>query len=326
MSDPNKHKGDICRNCKLPLAHQENFCPACGQKNDIRRLSLMEYISEALGNFFSFDSKIIQSLIPFFFKPGVLSRQYVDGQRARYVVPFRMYMFFSVLFFLVAGLTKEFERSGPPVNLQLPDQVVSQNQDTIQIDSLIQIVRDSLESEGVAGEFAIDQAILYASENPDSSAEAALRALGWEVSEQLIADYDLWTKFIRMDQAEFAKHLLNQLPLIIFLFIPLLASALKLLYIRRNIFYSEHLTFLFQSNSMIFLLATLAIVLKRSFSLDFIQIFVIVFNAYFLLAMKNFYQQSWLKTIFKFFLVLLSYAILLPIFIIGSLLVLYYFY
>ena len=99
-------KGDRCKNCQTDLLAAENYCPKCGQKNDVRRLSVVEFILESMGNFFSYDSKIIQSLIPFFTKPGVLSRKYVDGEKARFVVPFRMYMFFSVMFFLVAGLNK----------------------------------------------------------------------------------------------------------------------------------------------------------------------------------------------------------------------------
>ena len=286
----------------------------------------MEYISEALGNFFSFDSKIIQSLIPFFTRPGVLSRRYVDGERARYVVPFRMYMFFSVIFFLVAGLTKQFEQSTSLVDIKLPDEVVTENQDTVQVDSILQMMRDSMSIATVSNKFEIDQAILYALDNPDSSAQAALRELQWERSEENISNYELWTKFVRMDQDEFAKHTINQLPLIIFLFIPLLAAALKLFYIRRNIYYSEHLTFLFQTNSMMFLLALLAIVFKRSFGVDIAQVSMIVFGIYFLIAMKNFYLQSWLKTLIKYFMVLLSYGILLPVFTIASLLILYYFY
>ncbi len=327
MGKRKSFKGDQCRNCQTQLTAEENYCPNCGQKNDIRRLSISEYISESMGNFFSFDSKIIRSMIPFFIRPGVLSRKYVDGEKAKYVVPFRMYMFFSLIFFLVAGYSKKIGEVGDAMDFNLPDsmELVSQT-DSIGLDSLIATARDSFNPDDSIGGFSLDQAILYAMKNPDTPANRALEQMNVEPTESQVKLFDLVTKFIRMDRKEFFNQLLDNAPLIIFLFMPIMALMLKIFYIRRNIYYSEHLTFLLQSNSMIFVLATIGVVLTELFNWNTTFIAFVFFSVYFLIAMRNFYKQSWIKTILKYVLMGFSYAFLLPIFVLIYILMSYYFY
>ena len=174
--------------------------------------------------------------------------------------------------------------------------------------------------------FPIMDALNYARKNADSSSIVALSSLGLEPSLGNIRQYEFWTKFLRMDQHEFVNDMLDKLPFIIFLFMPFLAFALKFLYIRRDIYYSEHLTFLLQSNSMVFLLATLVILLKKVLGVDLDVVAWLFFSIYFLIAMKNFYQQGWMKTILKYILVGWSYVILLPLFGVLSIIFVYYFY
>src|SRR5439155_26763539 len=49
---------------------------------------------------FHFDSKFFDSVHDVLFRPGYMSRQYVDGKRARFLDPIRMYLFTSAVFFL----------------------------------------------------------------------------------------------------------------------------------------------------------------------------------------------------------------------------------
>lgn len=97
-------KGLKCLNCGYPLYGNENFCPNCSQVNDERRISLKDYFSGFFSNFFSFDSKLYKTLVPLLFKPGKVSKEYVEGKRKKYANPFRLFLHITIIYFLLTGL------------------------------------------------------------------------------------------------------------------------------------------------------------------------------------------------------------------------------
>lgn len=38
-------------------------------------------------------------------KPGIVSKNYIDGKRSRYSNPFRFYLTVSIIFFLILGIS-----------------------------------------------------------------------------------------------------------------------------------------------------------------------------------------------------------------------------
>lgn len=58
---------------------------------------------------FNFDAKFWNTIIPLLIKPGVVSKNYIDGKRQRYSNPFRFYLTVSILFFLILGLSKSID-------------------------------------------------------------------------------------------------------------------------------------------------------------------------------------------------------------------------
>ncbi len=93
-----------CANCGTPL--RGRFCSACGQEDrDPARVSVGELVSDWLGDVFTFDSRLFRTLGPLVRKPGFLTREYLAGRRMRYVPPLRLFIFISLIMFLVMGLT-----------------------------------------------------------------------------------------------------------------------------------------------------------------------------------------------------------------------------
>lgn len=88
-----------CRNCSSRL--EGPFCSQCGQKARKLDLSLAELLGELLGNLISFDSRIWRTVVPLFLRPGDLSARYLAGQRVRFVPPVRLYVFVSIIYFLL---------------------------------------------------------------------------------------------------------------------------------------------------------------------------------------------------------------------------------
>ncbi len=102
-------QGIICLNCEQPISDKDNFCSNCGQVNDTSRLSLKTYFSEYLAGFFSFDNRFLKTVFPLLFKPGKVTKDYIEGKRMRYVNPFQLYINVSIIFFLILSLLKTIE-------------------------------------------------------------------------------------------------------------------------------------------------------------------------------------------------------------------------
>jgi len=69
-------------------------------KGMIRPLSGM--LHDVADTVLNIDSRIFRTLAPLYFRPGFLTNEYFAGRRVRYVTPFRLYFFLSVIAFFAA--------------------------------------------------------------------------------------------------------------------------------------------------------------------------------------------------------------------------------
>ncbi len=93
----------ICKNCETKLLDDYQFCPRCGQESKEKVVTFKEFILDFLGDYFTFDSLIIRSFNPLLFNPGFLTNEFLAGRRVRYIPPLRMFIFISIIFFLILG-------------------------------------------------------------------------------------------------------------------------------------------------------------------------------------------------------------------------------
>jgi hypothetical protein len=125
------------------------------------------------------------------------------------------------------------------------------------------------------------------------------------------------------DQQSFGRALWNNIPKMMFIFLPLIAAALAVLYVRSGRYYVEHLLFVVHFHAFFFLGGIVVLVLQRlselssgGLSLGFtaaegILGGVLVFYVpwYLLRAMRRVYAQGWWKTLPKFALLGLAYLV-----------------
>ncbi|WP_438989826.1 DUF3667 domain-containing protein [Polaribacter sp.] len=100
-----KIKDPSCLNCGHPFFGQEKFCPECGQANKGNSITFKSFINEVFNGLFNFDAKFWNTIIPLLMKPGIVSKNYIDGKRSRYSNPFRFYLTVSIIFFLILGIS-----------------------------------------------------------------------------------------------------------------------------------------------------------------------------------------------------------------------------
>ena len=88
-----------CANCGTTLLGPH--CYACGQpvKGMVRHLSSI--LVDAADTILNIDSRIFRTIVPLYFRPGYLTNEYFEGRRVRYVTPFRLYFFLSILAFFL---------------------------------------------------------------------------------------------------------------------------------------------------------------------------------------------------------------------------------
>lgn len=92
----------VCRNCGAALAG--DFCHDCGQSAQSLRRPFWALLGESIETLFSLDSRAARTLPSLLIHPGRMTRAYLDGQRARFIPPFRLYVLASLIFFVVLPL------------------------------------------------------------------------------------------------------------------------------------------------------------------------------------------------------------------------------
>ena len=92
----------ICLNCGAGLAGP--FCHQCGQHAHVHR-TLSAFFHDFLHGVLHFEGKIWRTLPLLVWKPGEITRRYIDGERARFVSPIALFLFCVFLMFAVVGLT-----------------------------------------------------------------------------------------------------------------------------------------------------------------------------------------------------------------------------
>lgn len=89
----------ICLNCNTPLYGR--YCHVCGQENLEPKETVWHLVNHFFQDITHFDGKFFSTVKYLITKPGFLSKEYMQGKRASYLNPIRMYVFTSAVFFVV---------------------------------------------------------------------------------------------------------------------------------------------------------------------------------------------------------------------------------
>ncbi len=281
-----------CLNCGEVL--KGKYCYNCGQKNIPRRQTMGELFENFLGSFFSYESKFFRTIKYLLFKPGFLTIEYNAGRRERYYHPARMYVFISFVFFLLYFALSDDEE-------QLDEAQTGEV-----------VIKDEKKDKNI---FQID-GNEYDNRREYDSVQSTLPEQerdNWLVRQLNYRSFELDEKYKDDDDqffSELGESFAANSPKVFFLLLPIFALLLKLLYIRRDFFYSEHLVMSIYFYNFFFAAGIITLLLELIPWLDWIGVLTFfVIGLYLLLAMKWVYKQSWRKTIFKFILLSFVFSI-----------------
>ncbi len=112
---PHPDQPEKCLNCDTPLVGA--YCHACGQQGHIHR-TIAAFMHDLLHGALHFEGKLWRTLPLLAFRPGGLTRRYIEGERARFVSPMALFLFTVFLMFAVfqiMGFTAPTNLSGDEV-------------------------------------------------------------------------------------------------------------------------------------------------------------------------------------------------------------------
>lgn len=325
-----------CLNCGTELRGQ--YCGSCGQRARGRLISLWELLQDAFGDLFEIDSRLWRTVVPLLVRPGRLTRDYLEGRRARYMPPFRMYLVLSVIFFVVAFFNPEDDLSllFEPQPQPTPEEVAEQQLEAAEkreaveaeLNEVLKDLADDVEEEteghdvkfGVSADdpsgefnFKIDPETgecTYSSQDdlPDWFQRRLTKERLEEMCERIGAD----------GGKTLGNLVLDNIPVALIVLMPIMALVLKVLYPLSRRYFVEHLLFFVHFHSFFFLILTLQVLYARFAGLvslpEVAKILPIVAAAFYIpvylyKSMRQVYDQGHVVTFAKYIVLAVAYSI-----------------
>jgi hypothetical protein len=306
-----------CQNCNTHFIG--HYCPNCGQsvKEFDRPFSFVFY--NFVGDIFTFDTRFFNTFLQLIFHPGKLTSEFFAGRRVRYAPPFRVFIFMSFLLFLLLQiltskeLNRALENSPTHFNLNIADQSSEHSYTKFTTDK----------NSGIR--ISTPDSLVAASENSRQLLNKIAAKLEGELDgEKNIQKKNKKIELIRLLRSpeEATSKALNLLSWAFFVLLPIFALLLKFVFIRRNQNYVRHLIFSIHFHSFVFFDFILLILLKLIFiKLPewLVVVSILIIPAYFILSLRHFYRQGFLKIIAKSIVVSILYNFIFWFAIIGVL-------
>jgi hypothetical protein len=104
-------QGGLCLNCGAALLGE--YCHHCGQSGHVHR-SIGGWWHDIAHGVLHLDGKVWRTLPMLAFRPGELTRRYIDGERARFLSPIALFLFSVFLMFAVFSMVGGPFSSGTP--------------------------------------------------------------------------------------------------------------------------------------------------------------------------------------------------------------------
>ena len=110
-----------CLNCGAPISGR--YCSNCGQKAKIKR-SLRAFFADMATQLLDFEGKVWRTLPMLAFKPGEMTRRYIDGERVKFVSPIALFIFSVFAMFAALSLNGALDvESGGKIQTDLAESI-----------------------------------------------------------------------------------------------------------------------------------------------------------------------------------------------------------
>src|SRR5438445_7128117 len=330
-----------CENCGAQLTGR--YCAQCGQAAVDYRRSFRHVIVDVLDSFLNWDSKFFATIALLILKPWRLTNEFLAGKRVRYVHPLRLYLLAIILFFFAVnygakGLRFQPGKLGPKDRAELEADLKKGDLPPAAREQLEALLRESSPSPSSSPQSTSPSPTTNVpSPSPPAGTDNQRQEYG-KIGERPFLVFDQaksTTPFERWIEARakekmgehgtkmglFIATLFSNLPYMMLCCIPLFAFVLKILYLRRHIFYITHIIYALHIHTfayvgiMLIVLATIGLnrMAPGPIAGWIIALLWIAFVVQIFLSIRRVYRQGWFISIFKFFFGGFVYLIVLVV-------------
>ncbi|MFT5641977.1 MAG: hypothetical protein ACI9A7_002084 [Cyclobacteriaceae bacterium] len=291
-------KDKSCLNCYKKLGQDINYCPNCGQENNTIQLSFGQLVTDFFSNYISIDSKFGRTFKPFLIKPGSLTKAFMDGKRVSFANPIRWYLVISLVhFFVLSQVNKNFsdedqmiigtgQKSNPGISFSLESDSLqsADNSKPVEKNTISDNDAFNIEAEMILIEQMIENG--YKKNKILDSLKLEDKPF-WprQVLKQTV-------KLYMDDQQSLNSYMLQNVPILMFILLPLYALILKLFF--RERLYINHLIHSIYIHSFFFFVMTFYWIVFALFDNEVpkpinMAFFILLF-AHNFLSFKNLYE------------------------------------
>ncbi|MBL7700209.1 MAG: DUF3667 domain-containing protein [Chitinophagaceae bacterium] len=313
MSHARERTEKICLNCNAQLSGR--YCHVCGQENIDPRESIWSVITHFFNDITHFDGKFFRTVGLLIAKPGFLPLEYINGRRASYLHPIRLYIFTSAVFFLIfyTVLTPAiksmvfdddnsefYKKYSVPSREIKPGEIPSPSDVVLNpLDTITAVVTRETNYKSVAE---------YDSVQKTLPADKRDGWLGSKLTRSLIARSNKYGGKPAGIRDSIIDDFTHNLPYLLFVSLPIFALFLQVLYLKnKNNLYAGNAIFLVYLYVFVFLVLLLHIFfgyLKTAFHqgwLEWFRLVLLLYIVYYSVkAMKRYYGQGRAVTILKY--------------------------
>jgi hypothetical protein len=279
-----------CLNCGAELTGA--FCSKCGQEDHELRVSLGRLVRDFMAEQLGLESKVPTTLWRLISRPGVLTKEYLAGKRVRSLLPLRLYLSASVVYFLLLSLPFFGRAFNPALKITGVD-AAAMDSAGVRFDSSTTITIGKLDNGRLAKSARGTRIADFVNRR--------MKRFGTLTTEEAI---DLF-------RASFIRYMPNA----VFLLLPVFTLILYLLYRKSGRFFAEHLIFTLHIHAFAFVVLILTLILP-----DWLDVIVPVWILIYLYkALRVVYEEPAGKTAGKFFALLFTYMFIFQITMLGVL-------
>lgn len=320
-----------CPNCGATRPNA--FCAYCGQNSRDYNASLWSILKGAIAEMFELDGRVIRSIKSIVLHPGQLSLAFAENRRADFVNPFRLFMFTTIIWFFLFGISfptpderplRENSRlasdESEDTEPRLPERVrLSVNideddrgQSEAEVAAGLEILRAHLEGDRAR---KLDDLLAL---NENTRRLGPIRGIARLLNAEL--GLPQWMQRILANVIVDAVHspqlllneLIDNLPLIMVVLLPWYAILLMVFFGRTGKRFIHHLVFAIHVHSFSFIVLTIMLLTPSSVHpqdqsvwdqaweiFDRLVFLGLMIHIYF--AFRHFYEQGHLRTLLKGF-------------------------
>lgn len=330
-------KENDCLNCGTKL--EGKYCHNCGQENLQIKESFGHMMNHAISDYFHFDHQFFHTLKPLVFKPGYLTNEYMAGRRAQYLHPVKMYIFISLVYFVLLFQNSHEKVTTKPVDLSKPtpakltvdsvNKKIAENPNlsaaqkkqlqqkvTSYAGGIVKVTDDGETDTAkmqdglfVTKDTSYAQYLIEQQKLPEIKRDGFLQM---QIHKRVILYHN---KYGSRAKEVFFEEVRHNIPKMMFLMLPLFALILKITFSKSHKFYVEHLIYTFHLHCFLFIFLTFIMLLELIIPaawviVDWINLAATAYIIWYIFkSLRVVYSRSRFRTITKMIGMFVMYCI-----------------